>query len=136
MPTVSNWIRQAGVVPVLGDQVCMVTSSSGRRWVLPKGCQERGMSLGETGLQEAWEEAGLAGTLQPEPVGTFLYSKYGKTCHVTMFWMDVSNVAEQWPEKRLRQRAWVTPTQALLRIEEPGLRDILRIIESRFHATA
>ena len=78
------------------------TSSSRRRWVIPKGIIDPGQTAGETALQEAWEEAGLTGVLKPEPLGSFLYEKYGGTCHVTVFLMTVTDAAEDWPERALR----------------------------------
>ena len=65
-------------------QVCLVTSSSGKRWVVPKGCMEPGKTAGELALQEAWEEAGLVGVLQPEPVGSYLYEKFGNSYRAYM----------------------------------------------------
>lgn len=135
MPTVSNWIRQAAAIPVRAGRICLVTSSSGKRWVIPKGLIDPGRTSGEMALQEAWEEAGLVGTLLPEPVGSYVYEKYGGTCFVTVFRMDVTDELEDWPERAVRQRCWLTPTQALVRIEDPGLREIIRsaIVNGRSH---
>lgn len=121
-------IRQAGVVPVRSGQVCLVTSRSGKRWVVPKGCIEPGRSAGEIALQEAWEEAGLVGLLQQEPLGSYIYEKDGFVCHVIVFLMNVTGVVEAYPETGLRQRVWMPPTQAMGRVEDPGLRDILRSV--------
>jgi len=66
-------LRQAAVVPLADGQVGLVTSSSGRRWVVPKGMIDPGHSPGEAALIEAWEEAGLVGVLDPEPAGSYLY---------------------------------------------------------------
>jgi 8-oxo-dGTP pyrophosphatase MutT (NUDIX family) len=120
------WIPQAAAIPVKAGKVCLVTSSSGKRWVIPKGLIDPGKTAAEMALQEAWEEAGLSGVLRPEPVGTFLYEKYGGTCHVTVFLMTVTDVAEDWPERGLRQRAWLSPAEAVRRIDDIGLRAILR----------
>jgi 8-oxo-dGTP pyrophosphatase MutT (NUDIX family) len=87
---------------------------------------EPGKSAGEIALQEAWEEAGLVGVLHREPVGSYLYEKYGATHHVVVFLMDVTEAVEDWPERSIRQRNWLTPTQALVRIEDRGLREIIR----------
>src|SRR5262245_35452872 len=121
MATVPGVIRQAAAIAVRDGQLCLVTSSSGKRWVIPKGCLEPGKSSGEIALQEAWEEAGLVGVLQAEPVGSYLYEKYGNLHHVTVFLLTVTEAAEDWQERTLRQRVWVNPTQALLRVEDPGL---------------
>jgi 8-oxo-dGTP pyrophosphatase MutT (NUDIX family) len=128
MPSVPELVRQAAAVPLRAGQVCLVRSSSGKRWVVPKGCMEPGKTAGEVALQEAWEEAGLTGLLRPEPVGSYVYDKAGLTCHVVVFVMHVSHAAEEYPERWLRERVWVGLAQAPLRVEEPGLRDILRAV--------
>src|ERR1700736_677932 len=88
----SNSIRQAAAIPIRGGQICLVTSRSGKRWVVPKGCIEPGQTAGETALQEAWEEAGLVGSLREQPVGSYQYEKCGIVCHVTVFLMHVTEV--------------------------------------------
>ena len=118
-------LRQAAVIPMSDGQICMVTSSSGRRWVLPKGMIDPGHTAGEAALNEAWEEAGLVGVLAKEPVGSYLYDKYGRTHHVVVFLMNVKEMASDWPERESRKREWVDPQEAMERIEEQGLRDIL-----------
>jgi 8-oxo-dGTP pyrophosphatase MutT (NUDIX family) len=126
MASTSDWIYQAAAIPIKAGHFCLVTSSSGKRWVIPKGCFEPGKTAGEIALQEAWEEAGLTGILNPDPVGSYFYEKWGNTCHVTVFLMQVTDVAEEWPERSLRQRRWLRPEEALQRIEDRGLRDLLR----------
>ena len=123
-----QWVRQAAAIPVYEGKVCMVTSSSGRRWVIPKGIIEPGQTAGETALQEAWEEAGLSGVLHTEPVGSYLYDKYGGLCHVTVFLMQVTEEADDWPERLSRQRVWLPVEEVADRMREPGLRDILETI--------
>jgi len=54
----------------------MVTSRSGRRWVFPKGLIDPGHTPAEAALIEAWEEAGVVGTLDPDPVGNYVYDKW------------------------------------------------------------
>jgi 8-oxo-dGTP pyrophosphatase MutT (NUDIX family) len=122
----SECIHQAAAIPVRGGRVCLVTSRSGTRWVVPKGHFEPGKTAGQIALQEAWEEAGLAGVLLPEPVGSYLYTKYGNSYHVIVFALDVTQVADAWPESNFRQRAWVDPDEALARVQEPGLRELIR----------
>ena len=135
MPTSNEPIRQAAALPLRGSRACVITSSTGKRWVIPKGLIEPGQTAGETALQEAWEEAGLVGTLHPEPVGSYLYEKYGNTYHVIVFVMDVTRVAQDWPERAMRQRSWVSPAGMFERIEEPGLVEVLRVALERHYAT-
>jgi 8-oxo-dGTP pyrophosphatase MutT (NUDIX family) len=126
MASASQCIRQAAAIPLRGGRVCLVTSSSGGRWVVPKGHLEPGQTAGQLALQEAWEEAGLTGVLRPEPVGSYVYTKYGNTYHVLVFAMDVTEAAADWPERNLRQRVWLDPAEALERVQENGLRELIR----------
>ncbi len=116
MPTAVDLIRQAGAIPIRDGKVCVVSSRSGKRWVVPKGCLEPGKTAGEIALLEAWEEAGLVGVLLPEPVGSYLYEKGGLTCHVTVFLMRVTDAAPDWPERQWRQRRWLSFIQAQAQI--------------------
>jgi 8-oxo-dGTP pyrophosphatase MutT (NUDIX family) len=128
MATQTGLIRQAGVVPLRNGQVCLVSSRSGKRWVVPKGCMEAGKSAGEIALQEAWEEAGLVGLLQHEPIGSYVYEKDGFVCHVIVFLMNVTSTVDTYPEAGMRQRIWLTLLQAASRVDDPGLREILRSV--------
>jgi 8-oxo-dGTP pyrophosphatase MutT (NUDIX family) len=119
-------LKQAAAIPVFRGQVCLVTSRNGKRWVIPKGCLEPGKTASEIALQEAWEEAGLVGTLQPDPVGSYLYDKNGLTCHVLVYVLNVTETRDHWPEETIRERSWVGPGEAIARIDDRGLREILR----------
>lgn len=121
------WLRQAAAIPIRDGRVCLVTSSSGRRWVVPKGQIDPGHTASEAALVEAWEEAGLVGALDPEPLGTYAYEKLGRELHVLVFRMLVTEVRDEWPERHIRARAWVTLDEAIERIEESGLRELLRM---------
>jgi 8-oxo-dGTP pyrophosphatase MutT (NUDIX family) len=127
MPTSGESIRQAAALALRRGRVCLITSRNGKRWVIPKGWIEPGQSAGESALQEAWEEAGLLGALEREPIGSYLYEKEGQSFHVTVFVMKVTSVAQDWPERSFRERSWVSPTGFFDRIEEPGLADIVRL---------
>ena len=122
------WVRQAAAVPFSEGRVCMVTSSNRKRWVLPKGMIDPGHTPGEAALVEAWEEAGLVGGLDPEPAGSYVYGKLGRDCHVLVYRMTVTEIRDDWPEKGMRERIWLPPGDVLERVEEAGLRDVLRLM--------
>ena len=120
-------IPQAAVIPVRKGRLCLVTSRSGKRWIIPKGCMEPGKSTGEIALQEAWEEAGLTGVLDKHPVGSYVYEKLGAQHHVTVFLMRVTDESEEYPERAQRDRTWLTPAQALDQVDDQGLKEVLRM---------
>src|SRR5262245_17544943 len=119
-------VPQAAVLPMRAGRVCLVLSTSGKRWVIPKGRIERRQTAGETALREAWEEAGLVGLLQRKPVGSYRYEKCGRDFHVTVFFMKVTEVADSFPEQDRRVRRWVRADRALRYVGDPALRRVLR----------
>lgn len=122
-------IRQAAALVIHGGRVCLITSSSGRRWILPKGTLEHGQSAGECAAQEAWEEAGVHGRPESRPIARYRTTKWGRTCVVAVFRMSVREVADDWPERRLRQRRWLTPADAINQIDVPAIKTVLRRLQ-------
>jgi len=123
----ANIIRQAAVLAVRDRQICMVTSRNGRRWVIPKGRIEPNQSERDAAQAEAWEEAGIMGTVENEPLGSFVYLKNGNEHHVVVFPMRVAIEREKWPECHFRRREWVPVEEALKRITEPELRMLVQV---------
>src|SRR5947209_2642685 len=110
-------IRQAAAIPFREDgRVCLITSRSGKRWVFPKGMIDPGHTPTEAALIEAWEEAGLVGTLDSILLGAYSYEKYDLDHHVMVFRMSVTETRDQWPEKSFRRREWVTLATAAERV--------------------
>ena len=139
MQTPDGCIRQAAALPLRRGRICLITSRNGKRWVIPKGWIDPGQTAGETALQEAWEEAGLVGALEQEPIGSYLYEKEGQRFHVTVFVLKVTSVAQDWPERVFRERSWVSPVGFFDRIEDLGLTDIVKLTvlqHTAEHATA
>jgi len=123
----ANIIRQAAVLAVRDRQICMVTSRNGRRWVIPKGRIEPNQSERDAAQAEAWEEAGIMGAVENEPLGSFVYLKNGNEHHVVVFPMRVAIEREKWPECHFRRREWVPVEEALKRITEPELRMLVQV---------
>jgi 8-oxo-dGTP pyrophosphatase MutT (NUDIX family) len=123
-------IRQAAAIPFRDGRVCLVTSSSGKRWVFPKGLIDPGHTAGQAALIEAWEEAGLIGTLDETPLGSYSYQKYGLDHQVLVFRMIVSEVHDAWPEKSLRERVWLSMEEAAQRVDEPQLQALVLRLRS------
>lgn len=117
-------------------EVLLVTSLRSRRWILPKGWPELGLTLAESAAHEALEEAGVLGEVAPTPLGLYHYVKEKKDgalmpCDVTIFALEVKQQRRSWPEKGARQCAWLTPAQAAARVSEPGVKRALRAFARR-----
>lgn len=113
-----------------GLEVLLVTSRDTRRWVLPKGGVEPGLSPAQSAAKEAWEEAGVEGKVAKAAVGSYRYIKPDlpdtPACTVEVFPMEVTEVLSEWPEKRERRREWLSPQAAAKRVDEKKLKKILR----------
>ena len=112
-----------------GAEVLLITSRGTGRWILPKGWIEDGEDKAAAAAREAWEEAGIEGSVAPEPVGTYVYRKTddaaARPCHVTVYALAVTRQARDWPERAERDRKWVPAAQAAQLVDEPDLRALL-----------
>lgn len=116
---------QSSVIPIFAGQVVLITSNRSRRWIVPKGLVEPDLTPQESAAQEALEEAGLLGSVSQEPVGFYEYEKWNGICHVTVYSMSVTEVLDDWDEKGWRDRALVSPSDALEWIEDPVLNGVV-----------
>lgn len=112
-----------------GLRILLVTSLETRRWVLPKGNVEDGLTPRESALREAFEEAGIEGDAAGREIGAYLYrkddSKGGGLRRVAVFPMQVSRVLDDWPEKDRRRREWMSPEDAAAAVAEKKLAKII-----------
>ena len=121
---------QSGVIPFVVEngtvKVLLVTSRSGERWVIPKGIIEGEAASLESAVREAYEEAGIKGKAYSQAIGEYRYQKWGGTCRVKVFLFQVNEVLKEWPEAHFRQRAWVSVEEAVKRVSERALKNMVR----------
>ena len=106
-----------------------MTSLDTRRWVLPKGHIESGLSPRESAIREAFEEAGIEGDVAGARIGGYAYRKADETSggiyRVAVYPMAVSRILRRWPERSLRRRKWMTPEEAIAAVNERKLRKLI-----------
>jgi 8-oxo-dGTP pyrophosphatase MutT (NUDIX family) len=128
----SYYYNQSAVIPYFREednwQVILITTRK-RKWTIPKGIVEPELTPLESAEKEAEEEAGVRGISHSEVFDTFQYQKWGGTCFVVVYLMEVREILEEWPEKYFRERAFFTPVEAISAI---GREEIKRVLE-RFH---
>lgn len=125
-------------------RVMLITSRETRRWVIPKGWAEKGISPPALAAKEAYEEAGLEGAVAPQPLGRYRYAKLrrGKKgvkavpCEVVVFPFAVTRQLADWPEKAQRETRWFTPEEAALLVQEGGLAALLLGLATHAQAAA
>ncbi len=105
-------VLQSGVLPLTGGGIMLITARRSGRWIIPKGHIEKGMTPAESAAKEAWEEAGVSGTVGAEPVGTYRYRRSGGLYSVEVYPLEVQEILEEWKERRFRRRIVVSPAEA------------------------
>ncbi|MBN2657952.1 MAG: histidine phosphatase family protein [Spirochaetales bacterium] len=123
----------SGVVPYRINEnreieILLIRNKSDSRWMLPKGHNEKGMSNRDVAHMEAWEEAGIRGTIMNPAFTKYGHPKQNSKVRVKLFLMKVSEVAEKWPEKKKRKRKWFPFDDARKRIWPGKLRKMLPLI--------
>lgn len=112
-------------------RILLVTSRRTGRWIVPKGWPIDGHTPAEAAVKEAWEEAGVRGLCDGRCIGIFSYSKGHPElgdlpCVAMVFTVEVTDVADKYPESRQRDRKWVSPKKAAAMVDDPELSRIVR----------
>ncbi len=106
-------------------QILLITSSSRKRWIIPKGFVERGLDASDSALKEAYEEAGVQGRMSVNSIGYFNYEKWGDHFRVEVFLLEVNTILQSWPEAEMRQRKWFSLPEAAAAVDQPDLRALI-----------
>ncbi|MEO5613418.1 MAG: NUDIX hydrolase [Cypionkella sp.] len=126
------WRMHRGKVEVL-----LITSRDTGRWVIPKGWPMDNRSPAGAAQQEAWEEAGVRGEIAETAIGLFNYVKLltpkrSCECAVAVFALRVSELVDNFPERKERRRKWFAAEKAARRVNEPQLRRVLLGLSANF----
>jgi 8-oxo-dGTP pyrophosphatase MutT (NUDIX family) len=130
-------LHQAGVIAYRvksgAIQVLLITSRDTGRWIIPKGNISSGSTPAKAAEREAYEEAGIKGTIIGSvPLGFYTYFKQLRPIEqsiattVEVYLLRTDERSRKWPEKGQRNRSWVSLEDAISRIQEPGVVPLLR----------
>lgn len=131
---------QTGVIPwrrtPQGIEVLLITGRSSGKWIIPKGWPMLFRSLAEAAAQEAYEEAGIRGTILPEPLGSVGASKSYRLAGridwlLVVHAMEVAEELTDWPERHERRREWMSVAEASRRVRPRSIGELIgRLPES------
>ena len=129
-------LTQYGALPVRAGadgapEVLLITSRDTGRWVVPRGNLMPGKSPVESAALEAFEEAGVRGPIDSEPLGSYRYQKRRRRgelvpAEVHLFLLRVEEEASTWPEQSERDRRWFAPDAAAAAVDEAELGALIR----------
>jgi 8-oxo-dGTP pyrophosphatase MutT (NUDIX family) len=127
-------VSDAGEILVL-----LVRSKTRRRWIIPKGKIGPRMLASRSAEREAFEEAGVIGRIDKEPIGTYRQESgsnipAGESLLVQAFPLLVIDELPVWQEMHQRERGWFTIKEALRSVHDAEIRGILRVFRSFMHA--
>ena len=114
-----------------GLELLLVTSRETKRWIIPKGWPIRGLSPSKSAAREAYEEAGVRGTVRNKPIGRYAYSKMlnertvAMPCEVRVFALHVRRQESAWPECQQREAQWFSGADAAEIVTEGGLKALI-----------
>lgn len=92
------------------------------------------LDASEAAAREAYEEAGIVGSIGHKPIGTYTYWKRQpdglERVKVEVFPLKVQEQREEWPEKGQRKMAWLSTDDAALLVDEPDLGQLIRMFKA------
>jgi 8-oxo-dGTP pyrophosphatase MutT (NUDIX family) len=112
-------------------EVLLITSRTSGRWIIPKGWPMWRKKDWEAAAIEAFEEAGVEGMIEKEPIGSFQHDKKRVSALpirflINVYPLQVVRCLEEWPERSERQRKWLPLEDAAQLVCADGLRQILK----------
>ncbi len=131
--------RQAGAIPytVVQGQVVflIITSRRSGRWIFPKGAPIEGLQPWEVAAREAFEEAGIEGEVETQPIGSYrtmkMFAIRRAVIEVQLYPLRLTCQHDDWPEKKLRHRHWVILPEATRLLSEPRLAELAALLSRR-----
>lgn len=127
-------MRQIAALPIITrpggeNRVVLVTSRGSGRWIIPKGNPIFGLLPCKTAEREAFEEAGLVGQVENDPVGSFSFRRkrngHDELCLVDVYLMQVEACLPDWPERGERSVLHCEPSNAATLVASDGLADLI-----------
>ena len=125
-------ITQSAALPYMirGNKLrlLLVTSLGTKRWVLPKGNVEPGLTACESAEFEAREEAGVMGRMTVRSIGAYTYRKPDENesiYRVRVFPLEVLRELDDYPEAARRKRKWMKVGKAVEGVREPELKALM-----------
>ncbi|MFT8420506.1 MAG: NUDIX hydrolase [Gluconacetobacter sp.] len=115
-----------------GLEILLVTSRGRGRWIIPKGWPIKGVKPAKSAAREAYEEAGVRGSIEGKAIGRIRYDKIlsdGASfvpCELVVYPLKVKRQLKRWPEAGQRELRWMSSVEAQELADDEGLRSLIR----------
>ncbi|KAM7279477.1 hypothetical protein ACFE04_006611 [Oxalis oulophora] len=113
-------------------QVLLISSQKGKGMLFPKGGWELDETKKQAAIRETIEEAGVRGVIKGELGKWNFKSKTHDTCYEGfMFPLLVTEQLDIWPERKFRQRIWMSVPEARKTCQHPWMKEALDVLTNR-----
>ncbi len=92
-------------------QVMIITNTSGKSWILPKGHPENSLNKPQVAELETYEEAGIKGTIVDTKLREEFKREEGGV--IIIYPLRIKKILDTWPEQEKRERRLVYIKEAL-----------------------
>lgn len=131
-------LRQSGALPyaIVEGRVAflLITSRRSGKWIFPKGTIEPDMTPWDSAALEALEEAGVSGTIEQQPIGSYRASLGNDgiaLVDVDLYPLLVTEQLDSWREQDQRLRHWATLSEAKRLLTDPALGRLAQRLHAR-----
>lgn len=117
-----------------GSEILLVTSRKNNRLMIPKGWPSTELSDPMTAQKEAFEEAGIVGDANAEPIGEYDSKKgmgqgFKIKTKIIVYPLKFQSQTNRFPELGQRETHWLPLDTAIERCEVSGLKKMLQKTE-------
>lgn len=117
-------------------QFLLITTRRTKRWILPKGWAEDGLTPAQSAQKEAFEEAGVTGKIFDACLGVYSYEKFVNEDDdlpmvALVYPMKAKKMLKEYPEKAERRRKWFSRSRAAAKVREPELRKLIKSFDPK-----
>ncbi|KAI7745828.1 hypothetical protein M8C21_015069 [Ambrosia artemisiifolia] len=120
-----------------GLEVLVISAQrKGKGMLFPKGGWESDEKIQDAALRETIEEAGVSGEVEGK-LGKWCFKSKGNDAYYEghMFPLLVNEELDDWPEKDIRQRYWMTAAKAKESCQYGWMREALDLLVKRLEST-
>ncbi|VTZ48902.1 NUDIX hydrolase [Methylocella tundrae] len=116
-------------------EILLITTKRSKRWIIPKGDPIKGLKPPKSAAREAFEEAGIRGSIAEKSIGSFRFQKTlegapNQLCDVKLYPLNVKQQMKDWPEASHRSVRWFAPAEAQAAVNDVGLQTLIgRFVE-------
>jgi 8-oxo-dGTP pyrophosphatase MutT (NUDIX family) len=128
--------KEIGVIPYYKKnnscRIVIVTSrKKPSKWIFPKGQPEDERTDREIAVNEAFEEAGLIGTIKGQAIKVLVKDKNHKIQY-KLYPFKVSRICRRWPERKIRKRCFARPEKAIKELRKHPYAEALKLFLKDF----